>query len=105
MAATALLMTLNAGVFCLVPEYPLGTGTQRLLTRATLVNSDRYYRDRFEAIAGNFPPQSTAILAADWHHVEHYLPAYKLLPVDIIPGEEPGADWVHYRQDEKRLEA
>jgi 4-amino-4-deoxy-L-arabinose transferase-like glycosyltransferase len=78
-AATAVLVALNAGIFCLVPEYPLGPGTQRLLTRATLVNSDHYYQDRFEAIKKSFAPESTAILAAHWHHVEYYLPAYTRL--------------------------
>jgi hypothetical protein len=75
-AVTAALVALNVAVFCLVPEYPLGPGTQRLLTCATLVNSDRYYQDRFTAIEENFAPESTAILAAKWHHVEYYLPTH-----------------------------
>lgn len=83
-ATTAALMALNAGIFCLVPEYPLGPGTQRLLTRATLVNSDRYYQDRFEAIKARFAPGSTAILAANWHHVEYYLPEYTELPFGVV---------------------
>ena len=104
-AATASLVVLNAGIFLLAPEYPLGEGTQRLLTRATLANSDHYYDDRFDAILNNFSPQSTAILAADWHHVEYYLPDYKLLPVDIVSGDEPGAEWLHHRQGEERVSA
>ncbi|MDY7076538.1 MAG: glycosyltransferase family 39 protein [Chloroflexota bacterium] len=84
MAATAALVALNAGIFCLVPEYPLGPGTQRLLTRATLVNSDRYYQDRFRAIEENFAPESTAILADNWHHVEYYLPKYVRLPFRVV---------------------
>jgi len=83
-AATAVLVALNIGVFCLVPEYPLGPGSQRLLTRATLVNSDHYYQDRFEAIEENLAPESTAILAANWHHVEYYLPGYAGLPFGVI---------------------
>lgn len=83
-AATAVLVVLNAGIFCLVPEYPLGPGTQRLLTRATLVNSDRYYQDRFRAIEENLIPESTAILAANWHHVEYYLPRYVRLPFRVV---------------------
>jgi hypothetical protein len=82
-AAMVVLVALNAGAFCLVPEYPLGPGTQRFLTRATLVSSDRYYQDRFRAIEGNFAPKSTAILAANWHHVEYYLPDYVSLPFTI----------------------
>jgi hypothetical protein len=73
---TAVLVALNASIFFLVPEYPLGAGTQRLLTRATLINSDHYYGDRFTTIRQNFAPESTAILAANWHHVEYYLPEY-----------------------------
>lgn len=83
-ATTVILVALNAGIFCLVPEYPLGPGTQRLLTRATLVNSDRYYQDRFEAIKARFAPGSTAILAANWHHVEYYLPEYTNLPFGVV---------------------
>jgi len=88
--ATVVLVLLNIGIFCLVPEYPLGPGTQRLLTRATLVNSDRYYQDRFRAIEENFDPESTAILAAHWHHVEYYLPEYVKLPFGVVSKWERG---------------
>jgi hypothetical protein len=83
MAAVGVLVSLNAGMFCLAPEYPAGPGTQRLLTRATLASSDRYYEDRFEAIEQDFAPKSTAILAANWRHVEYYLPDYVSLPFAI----------------------
>jgi hypothetical protein len=89
-ATTTVLVALNAGIFGLSPEYPLGAGPVRVLTRATLVNSDSYYEDRFQAIEENFPPASTAILAADWHHVEYYLPAYTLLPFDVVSKWEKG---------------
>jgi len=105
-ATTAVLVALNTGIFYLVPEYPLGPGTQRLLTQATLVNSDHYYQDRFKAIEEGFAPASTAILAANWHHVEYYLPAYKLLPVDVISQGESGAGQLSNRgSEEKRLNA
>lgn len=81
--ATAVLVALGASIFFLAPEYPLGPGTQRLLTRATLVNSDRYYQDRFEAIENSFAPESTAILATNWHHVEYYLPEHVRLPFGV----------------------
>ena len=90
-AGATVLLALNAGIFCLAPEYPLGPDTQRFLTRATLVNSDRYYRGRFEAIEENFAPASTAILAANWHHVEYYLPDYERLPFGIVSKWEQGA--------------
>jgi hypothetical protein len=82
-AATAVVVALNAGIFCLAPEYPAGPGTLRLLSRTTLVSSDRYYEDRFEAIEQGFAPKSTAILAANWRHVEYYLPDYVTLPFTI----------------------
>jgi hypothetical protein len=88
-AATSILIALNGVVFCFAPEYPLGPGRQRLLTRETLANSDHYYQDRFEAIKQHFPPESTLILAANWHHVEYYLPAYRRLAFNI------GAKWEH----------
>ena len=102
-AATAVLVALNAGIFCLVPEYPLGAGTQRLLTRATLANSDHYYQDRFRAIEQNFALASTAILAANWHHVEYYLPAYRLVPVAAILMEELGEQTGYQQDEEERL--
>jgi hypothetical protein len=80
---TTVLTALNAGMFCLVSEYPLGPGTQRLLTHDTLVNSDHYFQDRFKVIEENFASESTAILAANWHHVEYYLPEYPRLPFGV----------------------
>jgi hypothetical protein len=82
-AVTTVLLAINIGIFCFVPEYPLNTDRVRLLTRSTLVNSDRYYQDRFEVIKSNFAPKSTAILAANWHHIEYYLPEYVHLPFSV----------------------
>jgi len=86
-AVTAALLAVNVAIFGLAPEHPLGSDRFRLLTRATLVNSDRYYQDRFGAIEAHFAPQSTAILAANAHHVAYYLPDYVLLPFSL------GAKW------------
>jgi hypothetical protein len=79
----AAALVVNAGIFCLAPEYPLGGERFRLWTRATLVNNDRYYQDRFDAVRLNLVPASTAILAARWHHVEYYVPEYVLLPYSL----------------------
>jgi hypothetical protein len=79
----ATLSLLHAAIFCLVPEYPLGAGSQRLLTRATLVNSDAYYAQRIETIRQHFSPQQTAVLAANWHTLDYYLPEYARIPFDI----------------------
>lgn len=82
--ALTVLVVVNISVFGLLPEHPLRPESQRFLTRATLVNSDRYYQGRFQAIEENFAPGSTAILAANWHHVEYYLPAYTRLPLEVV---------------------
>jgi hypothetical protein len=77
------LAAANVGIFVFTPEYPVVGTRVRLLTRETLINSDRYYQDRFTATERDFPVQSTVIIAANWHHVEYYLPDYALLPFDI----------------------
>jgi hypothetical protein len=83
MPLTAVLVGVNVAVFLVLPEYPLGPNTQRLLTRETLVNSDRYYQDRVHTIRANFEPGSTVILADSWRHVQYYLPEYSRLPFNI----------------------
>ena len=88
---TLVLVALNTVIFCSMPEEPLPDFNLRLLTRATLVNSDNYYNDRFTAIRARFAPDSTAILAANWHHVEYYLPEYPLIPLDVASKWEPRA--------------
>lgn len=98
----AILVALNATVFCLAPEYPLGSSGLRLLTRSTLVHSDHYYLDRFRTIEENFSPASTAILAANWHHVEYYLPAYELIHSGLISKWRPGTGQTDHCQDEGR---
>ncbi len=84
LAVTAIvLVTCNVTIFYWLPEYPFGLERQRFLTRNTLTNSDHYYQDRFKTITKNFNPQSTIILAANWHHVEYYLPEYSTLSFNI----------------------
>jgi len=79
-AALGLLVLAQIAFFCLVPEYPLGPGTRRMLTRETVFHSDRYYQDRFAVIRENLEPENTLILAANWDHVRYYLPTYDVLP-------------------------
>jgi len=81
------LLLLSSAIFLLLPEYPLGAGGQRLLTRQTLVNSDQYFLQRFAAIRQTYKPQNTLILAENWHHVQYYLPDYKVIPFNL------GAKW------------
>lgn len=99
-AVTAALLAVNIGIFGLMPQYPLPTDRVRLLTRSTLVETDRYYADRFAAIEANFAPESTVILAANWHHVEYYMPRYTLLPMDVIAKWELGEGQVTNVADE-----
>ena len=86
--ATIAVLVINIGIFLLAPEQPLGGDRLRLLTRSTLLNSDHYYQYRFELVENNFPLESTAILAVNWHHVEYYLPSYRLIPIDLIPNRD-----------------
>lgn len=77
------LLLASAAIFLFLPEFPMGPNGQRLLTRDTLVNSDHYFFERFEAIRKNYPPSSTIIIASNWHHVQYYLPDYRVLPFTI----------------------
>jgi len=77
------LLAINVAFFCLMPEHPLNFDRIRVLTRATLVNSDRYYQDRFDAIETYLATASTAILSSCSHHVEYYLPQYVQLPFNV----------------------
>lgn len=89
LAVTAtVLVLINAGLFCLMPEHPLGPGTQHLLTRDTLVSSDRYYQDRFAVIREHFSPENAVILAASSEHVAYYLPKYVKLPFHVVSNWE-----------------
>jgi asparagine N-glycosylation enzyme membrane subunit Stt3 len=99
-AAAIILVAINGGIFHLVPEYPLGPDGQRLLTRDALLNSDRYYQARLNFIQENFEPESTVIVAANWHHLDHYLPegaaineaGTALIATTAELGLEPGSD-------------
>ncbi len=99
----SLLVALNTVIFCFLPESPLPASNLRLLTRAALCNSDDYYNDRLAAIRARFSPASTAILAANWHHVEYYLPAYPLIPLDVTSKWERGAGRINNPSGAERV--
>lgn len=81
---SALVLTvISASIFLFLPEYPFGEGRQRFLTQQTIEHSDAYFLERFELIRKNYPPDRTLILAANWHHVQFYLPEYKTLPFTL----------------------
>jgi hypothetical protein len=79
----ASVVVLNSVLFLFIPEYPIGTQTLRLLTRNTIQNSDEYFSQRINAIHQSFPPESTIIIANNWHHAEYYLPEYRVLPFNL----------------------
>lgn len=87
LVSAIMLVLISGSIFLFLPEYPLGPGTQRLLTRQTLSNHDRYFLGRLGVIRENFSADQTIILAASWHHVQYYLPEYKTLGFDL------GAKW------------
>jgi len=72
----------GALVFLLMPEYPLDPDGQRLLTRQTLVNSDRYYRERIATIRERWAPSEALVVAENWVHAEYYLPEYRVMAWD-----------------------
>jgi len=79
----SMICVLNAIIFLFVPEYPLPENSQRLLTLDTLNNSDNYFRQRFDAIRSNFPPDTSLLFASNWHHLEYYLPEYNVTHFDV----------------------
>jgi len=95
MAAMALV---NVVLFIALPEYPLGGEGVKVLSWETLRHNDAYYQERFDAIREHFPAESTAILAANWRHVQWYLPDYVLIPVNVISKWERGAGQIHNPQ-------
>lgn len=72
----------GALIFLFAPEYPLGTDVQRLLTRQTLENSDRYYGERVSAVREHWAPSEALIVAVDSAHAAYYLPEYRVMAWD-----------------------
>lgn len=87
-AGITLITVLSMVFFLFTPEYPLGRQSQRLLTRATLADSDRYFQERLAVIKRSFDPASTVILAANWHHLDYYLPGWERLRFSVGKGGE-----------------
>ena len=90
-AGITALAPINTTLFIALPEYPLGSEQIKVLSWDTLRNNDAYYQERFDAIRQHFPAESTAILAANWRHVQWYLPEYRLLPFSVVSKWELGA--------------
>lgn len=89
-AGVTALALANAVLFIALPEYPLGGEQFKVLSWDTLRNNDAYYQERFHATREHFPAENTAILAANWRHVEYYLSEYVRLPFDVEAKWEKG---------------
>ncbi len=89
-ALLAALVAVNGAVFLFAPEYPAGTNGPRLLTRETLRHHDADFGDRL-AVLHDYLPDSTAVMAEQWHHLEYYAPDYALLRLDEAPPNVPAA--------------
>ena len=85
-AIGALAIT-NTVIFLLMPTYPLGPDNLKLLTQQTLREQDAYFGERFDVITAEFPSPHTVVVAANWRHVQYYLPDYAWVPYDL------GAAW------------
>jgi len=77
------LILINTAIFLFIPEYPLGEGSQRFLTRDTINNSDAYYQERFAVIHDEYPADDVVILSSSWRHLQYYLPDYDVIPLTV----------------------
>lgn len=99
-AATAVIVLIGAGVFIFAPAYPLGKDRLKLLTYDTLRQNDQALADKIAAVRGNFSPDNTLLIAANWRHIQYYLPEYKLARFNIgakfeaVEGQATSADFV-----------
>jgi hypothetical protein len=99
--ATALIIALiSAAVFLLAPSHPLGKDRLKLLTYATLREADQLMGDKIAAVRENFQPQNTLLLAANWRHLQYYLPEYRFArfnigaKFEVEAGQPTSADFV-----------
>lgn len=100
---------IGAGIFILMPTYPLGETGPKLLTYSTIRDSDRLLRDQITTVRANFSPEDTLLLAAGWRHVQYYLPEYRFARFDVgakyevDAGQASGADFVNQPQTAEQL--
>lgn len=100
-ASAAALAVVGAVIFIVAPVYPLGENGPKLLTYATLREHDKLLGDQITAIRENFQPDDTLLVAANWRHIQYYMPEYQFARFDIgakyevAEGEATGADYVN----------
>jgi hypothetical protein len=78
-SSTALITLVGAAIFIFLPTYPFGQDRFKLLTYDTLRESDRVLSDKIALVRENFDPDSTLLVAANWRHIQYYLPEYKFV--------------------------
>jgi 4-amino-4-deoxy-L-arabinose transferase-like glycosyltransferase len=98
---TAAVVVMSAGVFVFAPTYPLGETGPKLLTYSTLRESDSRLHDQITTVRANFKPENTLLLAANWRHIEYYLPEYQFarfavgVKYEVDEGQAGSADYVN----------
>jgi hypothetical protein len=100
-ASTAAVVAVGAVVFVLLPSYPLGANSFKLLTYETIRTSDQLIGDKIAAVRENFTPEDTLLVAGNWRHIQYYLPEYKFVrfslgsKFEVDEGAPTGADFVN----------
>lgn len=90
---------LNAGIFLLAPEYPMGPDGIRLLNLSTLRNHDAALAGRFALLHAQFPPERTLVVASQWRFFDFYAPEYRVLPFGLEdPAERPRTEQLFTRE-------
>lgn len=75
--STAVIFAVGAIVFILLPTYPLGGESFKLLNNSTLKASDSDWDAKISAVRERFKPEDTLLVAENWRHLQYYLPEYK----------------------------
>jgi hypothetical protein len=107
--ATAAAALVGAAIFVIAPTYPLGENGPKLLTYSTIRESDQLLHDQIATVREGFQPDDTLLLAANWRHVQYYLPEYRFARFDVgakyevDAGQASGADFVNQPQTAGQL--
>ncbi|NWG17780.1 MAG: glycosyltransferase family 39 protein [Chloroflexi bacterium] len=99
--SAAAVVVSGAAIFIIMPTYPLGDSGPKLLTYSTIRESDALLGGQFDTVRKHFQPGDTLLLAANWRHVQYYLPEYTFARFDIgakyevDAGQASGADYIN----------
>lgn len=100
-ASTAVIFAAGAVVFILLPTYPLGGESFKLLNNSTLRESDADWEAKISTVRERFQPEDTLLVAANWRHLQYYLPEYKFARFNLAGkydeniGQVIGADFTN----------